>query len=197
MDWNAIGAIAELVSGLGVILTLAFVALQIRHNSQAVQNETLAALNATMTANIMVFAQSSELSKILRSGLANFDSLSQVDKFRFQLGISTTLRNYETAFSSWRAGMLEKQAWRGMEATLLQFFESEGVRNYWAANSHTYNEAFRAHLQSFCESHGTVADAETAEQAAPQIAAAPARASCSPRRSGMRRRLVEPSPAGS
>src|SRR5262245_12962581 len=151
MEWDAIGAVAELVSGLGVIVTLVFVALQIRHNSQAVQNETLAALNSTMNANIMVFAQSSELSKILRSGLANVDSLSQVDKFRFQLGISTTLRNYETAFTSWRKGMLEGQAWRGMEATLLQFFESEGVRNYWVANSHTYSVAFRAHLESHSE----------------------------------------------
>ena len=151
MEWDALGAIAELVSGIGVIVTLVFVALQIRHNSQAVQNETLAALNATMTSNIMVFAQSSELSKILRSGLANVDSLSQVDKFRFQLGISTTLRNYETAYTSWRKGMLEEQAWRGMEATMMQFFESEGVRNYWADNSYTYSAAFRAHLQSHCE----------------------------------------------
>ena len=40
MNWEAIGAIGELVGAVGVIATLAYLAVQIRQNSQAVRSST-------------------------------------------------------------------------------------------------------------------------------------------------------------
>ena len=40
MNWDAIGAIAESLGVIGVIVTVVYVAVQIRHNSQAVQGAT-------------------------------------------------------------------------------------------------------------------------------------------------------------
>ena len=34
MDWQAVGAIGELVGGGGVILTILYLAIQIRHNTE-------------------------------------------------------------------------------------------------------------------------------------------------------------------
>jgi hypothetical protein len=37
MDWNAIGAIGEIIGALAVFLTLVYLALQIRQNTKAIQ----------------------------------------------------------------------------------------------------------------------------------------------------------------
>lgn len=171
MNWDAIGAIAELLGGLGVMITLGFLALQIRHNAQAVQNETLAELNATMTARMMMFAQSGELAKILRSGLGSYSGLSQVDRFRFHLAISTILRHYETAFIAWKNGLLEKESWQGMETMLNEMLRGEGTRRYWEAQGHAYSEAFRAHVEGLlgrlCDLEEPAADAPSRKLPAP------------------------------
>lgn len=147
MNWNAIGAIAELLGGLGVIITLIFLALQIRHNASAVQSETLAALTHTMTGNMLTFAQNGELSHILRRGLTNLSGLSEDDQFRFQISMSTTLRHYETALFAHNKGMLEGESWAGIEAMLLQLFETRGVRTYWASQSELFSRQFRHYIQ--------------------------------------------------
>lgn len=74
----------------------------------------------------MIFAQSGELSSILQRGLEDIETLSQVDRFRFHLGFSTTLRHYETAFLAWKSGLLARQSWTGMEASLRQLLAFGG-----------------------------------------------------------------------
>ncbi len=37
MNWEALGAIAELIGGLGVIATLAYLAIQIRQNTRSMR----------------------------------------------------------------------------------------------------------------------------------------------------------------
>ena len=50
MSWNAIGALAELFGAVGVILTLVFLAMQIRQNTRAVCASANHALNEQRTA---------------------------------------------------------------------------------------------------------------------------------------------------
>lgn len=96
----------------------------------------------------MIFAQSGELSSILQRGLEDIETLSQVDRFRFHLGFSTTLRHYETAFLAWKSGLLARQSWTGMEASLRQLLAFGGVRRYWDAQQNQFSDEFRAHVNA-------------------------------------------------
>jgi hypothetical protein len=40
MNWDAVGAIAEVVGAAGVLITLVYLAVQIRHNSASVDAST-------------------------------------------------------------------------------------------------------------------------------------------------------------
>ena len=41
MNWDAVGAVAELAGAVGVIVTLLFVALQVRHSAKATDNNSI------------------------------------------------------------------------------------------------------------------------------------------------------------
>jgi hypothetical protein len=45
MNWESVGAIAELIGEIGVIVTLAYVAVQIAQNNRNLQESTSAAFN--------------------------------------------------------------------------------------------------------------------------------------------------------
>lgn len=44
MNWNAIGAIGEVISALGFVFTLAYLAVQIRQNTESVKVSTVQAM---------------------------------------------------------------------------------------------------------------------------------------------------------
>ena len=47
MNWDAVGAIAELFAAIGALAALIYLALQLRHNTEALRKSELAARSAT------------------------------------------------------------------------------------------------------------------------------------------------------
>ena len=43
MNWDAVGAIAELLAAIGALAALIYLALQLRHNTEALRKSELAA----------------------------------------------------------------------------------------------------------------------------------------------------------
>ncbi|MBV1930234.1 MAG: hypothetical protein KUG71_00845 [Porticoccaceae bacterium] len=75
MNWDAIGAISEAVGALGVIITLIYLATQIRQNSRTMDQHTSAVATAAEIAaadqngrQYAILAQDSELADIIYRG---------------------------------------------------------------------------------------------------------------------------------
>ena len=87
MNWDAIGAVGELLGASAVLITLIYLAVQIRQNTSAVATATY---ESTMTGfndiNIVV-AGNPALASVLDRGCQNPDSLSteEVVQFNFLL----------------------------------------------------------------------------------------------------------------
>ena len=47
MNWDAVGAIAELLAAIGALAALIYLALQLRHKTEALRKSELAARSAT------------------------------------------------------------------------------------------------------------------------------------------------------
>src|SRR5947209_16075164 len=83
MSWEAINAIAQLISSIGVVVSLCYLAVQVRYNTRLTR---LAAQDAATTALREVtrpFAENVELGLLWRRGLENLQALSPDEKARF------------------------------------------------------------------------------------------------------------------
>ena len=47
MNWDAIGAVGEIIGAAGVIITLAYLATQIRQNTNQLKGEAISSINDT------------------------------------------------------------------------------------------------------------------------------------------------------
>jgi len=63
MNWDAVGAVAELIGALGVIASLIYLAIQIRQNSQSVKAESVRELLSQSSDLFLGAATSPELIK--------------------------------------------------------------------------------------------------------------------------------------
>ena len=70
MNWQAIGAIGELLGGVVVVASLVFLAIQIRRNTQALQLGVAEETNRSFSSYLAMFTQPG-VSRVYRVGLAS------------------------------------------------------------------------------------------------------------------------------
>lgn len=83
MNWDAIGAVGELVGAVAVVVTLVYLALQIRHNTNQSRASSHHAISDSLNQLNMMFGQSGEMSELWLSGLQDRSSLTDVQRWQF------------------------------------------------------------------------------------------------------------------
>ena len=98
MNWEAIGAVAEAAGALGVLVSIVYLALQVKQNTEESRIARAQSLNtANADANALV-ANNPELSVIVRSGMIDFEALSKSDKFRFSTIFFSFMTKYDFSY---------------------------------------------------------------------------------------------------
>ena len=152
MNWDAIGAIGEILGAAAVVASLFYVALQVRQNTKQSEINT-AALDSsaeeamTFAANDirLRIAESDVLSTIYASGLSDPDSLSDVDLRRFQLVMSSLLQNTWLMLRQRERGISNN--WHTVETTVARVMRMPGGKWFWE----NYGHEFEAELQDAIE----------------------------------------------
>lgn len=111
MNWDAIGAIAELIGSLAVVITVAFLVVQVRYNSSAVRNATLQNQTNAMGTWTLAIAQDSELYDIYRRGLIDQESLTREETGRFDLIMLLAFQTNTTIYQQYANGSMDEDVW--------------------------------------------------------------------------------------
>ncbi len=131
MTLEDLGNIGDFLGGIGVVITLAYLAVQIRKNTQSVRSASLHSISTSISEFMDKIAQDPALTKLWFDGLSGTVQLSEVDAQRLNLLLMSLVRRWENAFHQSRAGMLESASWSGMREGLTLVFSSPGVQAWW------------------------------------------------------------------
>ena len=131
MNWDAIGAVAELLGAVGVIASLVYLATQIRQNTRSVQSAAYQSIVVGQQALSSV-SYDGETAEIIRRGMQDRSQLNEAEAFRFNWLISSVVSGYENGMYQFDNGMLAPERWQGQVANLRWFLASPGVRAWWS-----------------------------------------------------------------
>ena len=143
MNWEAINAIAQLVSSIGVVASFLYLAVQVHRSTRVTK---LAAQDAATTALRDVtrpFAENPEVGRLWRNGLENLDSLSAEDKARFFHVAFQFLKAMETIHFHYIYGIMEEQIWRGWRNLYAHYLSSPGLEHYWRLRHDLFSDSFQ------------------------------------------------------
>ena len=146
MDWEAIGAIGEVVGGLAVILTLIYVARQIRQGTGAVlaaNHEGMASAIRTMRHAV---AQDPALAELVLRGESGNEALSEVDARRFEEFVQSQFEIWEQAFLNFQQGTIDEVTWAGWDGFGREKMVSRGHRKVWRKRRLECYEPFREYI---------------------------------------------------
>jgi hypothetical protein len=124
MNWDAVGAIAELLGAIAVFLTLAYLTIQVRQNAKAIaqQNQFSAAqimqarTDTVMEFNSVVLMDEENLralTKLQRPGLINLSEEDPVAINRYQMILTMARSMFENAFQQSQQGFLSADFYTG------------------------------------------------------------------------------------
>jgi len=127
MNWDAIGAIGEVAGAIGVIVTLIYLATQIRQSNELSRSESRQALVAndvtSLTANI-------ELADVF-ARLVSEGELSKQDQLRLSFMFSLDLRNREFEYFQYTNGLLDENVWLAYRQVILVNHSTKIGRIWW------------------------------------------------------------------
>ena len=100
MNWDAIGALAELVGAIGVIASLAYLASQIRQNTNAMRGTAHESSVARNTQYALAIGSSPQVSDLLARGHRSYESLSTAERLQYTHLIAAMLLGAEATSTS-------------------------------------------------------------------------------------------------
>lgn len=157
MNWQAIGAIGEVVGAAAVFISLLYLAWQIRNSRRSDQILAAAGAASAIRDWIGQIVRDETLYDLYRRGLMDYESLSRPEKGRYSLLLFQLFRAGETAWTQMQMGVGDPGYWAGVKTTLVFVFRTIGGQRFFAKNSSFFNPDFCAAVQKI------LAEAESTE----------------------------------
>lgn len=133
MNWDGIGAISEIVGAVGVIATLAYLATQIRQNTNQLKGEAVISINDAEFDLDSELRSNPDLFSALIRGMSDWNSLTPKEQASTHLFFHSHTRWCETCFTLWSRGTLDEETYYSRERFLLSFLGNpSGGRIWWA-----------------------------------------------------------------
>jgi len=146
MSWEAIGAIAESLGTLAVLISLIYLAIQIRNQNKESQLSATRDLSRGFTDFTGEMAGNSDLAAILVKGNHGLESLDEVESLQFFSHNARVCRILEGLYRQNSAGRLHDDSWSGVKNILIDYSAYKGFRDWWHLRRHWYSKEFQDYI---------------------------------------------------
>ena len=148
MDLQDLANIGQVIGAVAVVVSLFYVASQIRQNTNAVRSATAQSVHENFATWYHLLAEDAEVARIAVDGLRDYASLSEVDKARFIATFMAFLSYSQNAFIKWREGSLSHALWSGWELLMMNLVSAPGGRAFWQERGYLFGSELRDYVEN-------------------------------------------------
>jgi hypothetical protein len=141
MSLSDLAAIGSFVSGIAVVFSFVFLALQMRQSAQN-QRATIHNERTAVVQQLVLSIASPEMRGVMLRGFAGDTSLSDEEFLAFTTHAISTLRMTEELYLQHRDGMLEGTRWENHVLRTRGFLNAPGFRAIWRMSTNTFSPQF-------------------------------------------------------
>ncbi len=127
-DWGAIG---EVVGAIGVILTLIYLATQIRQNTRQMRSEGHRGITESYNVTLGQLLADDSLFKTLIRGCQDWESITTFQQSQCHIFFHQHLMHLRMAFQLHDKGAIDDDVYRSIEDGHIRFMANPGTRIWW------------------------------------------------------------------
>jgi hypothetical protein len=153
---ESLGNLGEFVGSIAVIISLVYLAIQIKKNTEAERTSTYRSIVSDFGFMNQSMASDPELTMLYIKGMEDFGALEPSEKARVSQVFYMTFRYFENMYYQHRRGYLEGEVWTGWERIMLAYFGRPGFQTWWSARRDVFSESFVRFLETSESDHPVV-----------------------------------------
>ena len=146
MDWNAVSAVAGVISAIFVALSVAYLALQVRAGTRATRSQTYYQTTAALADIAAIIGSDEQVARVVRIGWVTPEKLTEDELTQFGYLMVSFLRRYENVFFQYESGLVDAGFWDGHRENLLWAFRRPGMQLIWKDRKQSFSVGFREFL---------------------------------------------------
>ena len=149
MNWEAIGAIGEVIGGAAVVATLIYLAIQLRQNTKGIRAQSY--YNVLMGKNALYreLGSNKELCDILIGGMTADPPLPTVsDGVRAGVTLYAFMNEFETTYLLHKAGAVEEEIWLRDKTQMAGMIGFPGTSNWWSLFQQYFHKDFVTEVEA-------------------------------------------------
>ena len=147
MNWEALGAIANLLAAVGVIATLIYLSIQIRQNTKAVRSSSIQNLVQSFSTTAQAAVENEHIIPLLLKSNAGVDGLTEVERARLHFWFIMTFRRFEGVYFQRDLGIVDADVIDGFERSHIAILASKSAQQWWAESKGIFNSGFVSYLE--------------------------------------------------
>ena len=142
MNWEAIGAIGEILGAAAVVATLFYLATQVRQSTKVARADMTKDLFLASRSALMDLSGNPELARIWAE-IRQFDDRDFSQRYTFY---QSFFRLYELQFILSRQDLLDEQIARSYELIIRMWARTASFDSYWEIAQHEFNDDFASYV---------------------------------------------------
>jgi hypothetical protein len=146
MDITTLAAWGEFLGGIAVVVSLIYLAGQIRQNSRLLKASAAGVTWQSSNAQASLTVQDPELARIYWAGIADRESLSEQDRQRFDPLVGLTMTGTQQQLRLARDGILTPEVWSDVDQGIRWNMQRHGIQQWWRTYSNLYSQEFRDYV---------------------------------------------------
>lgn len=152
MSLEAMGNIGEIIGGIAVVVSLVYLAIQMKQNTMSVRSATYQAIVASAAACNVTLTQSKDLARIFRIGSDDPSALDEDERVQYWFLCSQFLDIYENLYLQYHHGTIGDDYWVPRSVSYLELFKAPGFAMNWRERRTDYAVPFREFVDTALES---------------------------------------------
>lgn len=152
MDLEALGNLGDFLGGIGVVITLLYLAIQIRQNTRQLRLDSAAARTTALEDTTMGINQwieritsNKDLADVWRRGLDDPGQLDETDMLRFLYMSTQLMLTWQISFRR-NQHLEDDELWAYNRLYIKMYMRSPGFQTAWAATRSLMSPAFAAEV---------------------------------------------------
>lgn len=156
MNWEALGAIGELVSAFAVVVTLGYLAIQLRQNRAAANRDANRAIITDFQRIWSDTLRDTPTNLIVRRAMNEWGSLSKSEQLIAHSFFVDLVTHFNTTMSLEMYSELGGNTYEAWEDALLGFLGTAGGREWYAIARYLFVEKVRRRIDCRLDDPGTL-----------------------------------------
>ena len=154
INWEAIGAVGEILGAVAVVATLFYLATQIRRSTAQARADMSKDLFLASRSATLEIAANPELGRIMANIRGSEVGIQRQDMF-----YQSFFRLYEIVVTLYHQGFVDEGIFESYVATVRMFCGTAPFEEYWERNSQTFQEDFRTFVETQLKDVRSTSDA--------------------------------------